>query len=97
MGCKRRVISVQISITSIGTPDFQSEKATTKFASGNAQNRSNKMKVKKQTQSAQTHGSQGKIEPDYARIVNTEYDWYRRLADRIDADPRPRPAGAQRP
>jgi hypothetical protein len=96
MGCKRRVISVQISITYIDAPEFESDK-TKNFASGNVQNRSNEMKVKKQAQSAQTHGSQGKIEPDYARIVSTEYDWYRRLADRIDADPRPRPAGAQRP
>src|SRR2546427_7934715 len=61
-------------------------------------NGSNKaMKNKKQVQSQQVQNSQKKVEANYARIVEAEYEWYGRLADRIDADPRPRPAGAQRP
>jgi hypothetical protein len=95
--CTGRIFEIRLSIKLSGEGGFREEKKQSQ-SHDRIQNRSKTMAQEhKKIKSDQLKVGKEKAESNYATIVRNQYEWFERLADRIDANPKPRPAGAERP
>jgi len=93
----RCTLTIVLNIELTEGNGFREEKKQSQ-SNGRIQNRSkNVAQAQKKTRSDQVKVGKEKADANYATIVRNQYEWFERLADRIDANPKPRPAGAERP
>jgi hypothetical protein len=93
----RRTLSIVLNIELTEESGFREEKKQS-LSNDRIRNRGKTMaQEQKKTKSDHIRVEKEKADANYATIVRNQYEWFGRLADRIDANPKPRPAGAERP